>query len=152
MTTPNATPQPDDRLTLAVLARSAADPGLVGHWLAKDRPRRNLSPLAQADALNIPFHKLGTLALCRTPRLESFADDIRAIADLVGVSPAALAGVLNAARRADAWAVLPAADAAAAGQWLIAAHDADQPAPHADFPSADERAKPDPDRPAEGGS
>ena len=119
-----------ERLNRSAQRVTAADPARMGHWLARHRQTDSLSATALAAKLGTDDTGLSRLAICTTPRPESFADDVRAIAAHCGANPAAVANLLRQEQAVAAWAGSTPTDVSSTDVgWLLAAHDADQPPP-----------------------
>ena len=125
------TPDPDDGLFRAALRMTADDPRYAGYWLARHRTTEGLTDAQLAAKLGTDVRGLALAALCRTPRPDSFAEDVGVIAARAGVGPAPLAGLFRQEQSLAAWSSAPTSPSAATG-WLLAAHDADPPPPGGD--------------------
>ena len=130
-------PDSCELLNRSALRVSAHDPSRVGYWLVRHRDAEGLTDDALAILIGTNARGLALLALCETPRSKSFADDLRAITQSIGVNPTALANLLRQEQGFAEWASGSSGSATQTG-WLLAAHKADQPPP-GDNPDAANR-------------
>lgn len=129
-------PDPADtrfRLQQSTLRLTARDPVRVGYWLARHQETEQLSVTELAAKLGIHESGLPPLALCRTPGPDTFADDVAVIAQRCGVHAATLANLLRQEQTLISWSEPAATEQPTqSANWLLAAHDADQPPPGGD--------------------
>jgi hypothetical protein len=118
-----------DALNRAALRLAASDPAYLGYWLDRHKAHEGLDDAALARRLGIDASRLATLALCRTPAGDAFADDLAAICDLTAAARGPLASLLRREQGLAAWTAPTSTPASSSARWLLAAHDADQPPP-----------------------
>jgi hypothetical protein len=114
------TPEDQASLYAAVLRRTSEDPAWLGHWLARHRRTEGIGPEELAARLGLPMDRLALLCLCRTPRADHFAEDLRVVCARAGAGEEAVAGILRQEQSLARWA----GAASASGQgWLMAASE-----------------------------
>jgi hypothetical protein len=112
------TPEDQASLYAAVLRRTAEDPVWVGYWLARHLRSEGIGPEALAARLGLSIGQLALLCLCRTPRADHFAEDLRVVCGRAGAVEEVVARVLRQEQALTCWA-------GAAGErgWLMAASE-----------------------------
>ncbi len=89
------TPQEKAALDDAVFRNTAKNQQFLGFWLNRHMENENLSRQALSKKLGIPGEKLVSLSLCRTPRSDHFAEDVRFVCDHVGAKELVLISLLR---------------------------------------------------------
>ena len=82
-------------LEAAVFRNTAQNPAWVGYWLKRHREHNGLDEAALANKLGLTMENCLLLCLCRTPRVEYFREDIRAICGRTGVKELELVRLLR---------------------------------------------------------
>jgi transcriptional regulator with XRE-family HTH domain len=80
---------------LRAARRARQEPSFLGSVLARYQERYGLTDAMLARELGVDELAVARLALCGLPRPNSFAEDVRAIAERTGVSPLQLARILR---------------------------------------------------------
>ncbi len=112
------TPEDQASLYAAVLRWTAEDAVWVGHWLARHLRGEGIGPEELAARLGLSMEQLALLCLCRTPRADRFAEDLRVACARAGAAEDVVARVLRQEQALARWA-------GAAGEqgWLMAASE-----------------------------
>jgi hypothetical protein len=113
------TPENQASLYAAVLRRTGEDPAWLGHWLARHLHTEGIGPEELAARLGLTRDRLALLCLCRTPRADHFAEDLRVVCARAGAAEDAVARVLRQEQALANWA----GGAAGRQGWLMAASE-----------------------------
>jgi hypothetical protein len=121
-----------EALNRAALRLSASDPAYLGYWLDRHKVQEQLDDAALAERLGLDVSRLASLALCHTPAGESFANDLAAICEYTALTIEGRNQLMSLLRREQglaAWTKPTSTPASPSTNWMMAAHDADQPPP-----------------------
>jgi hypothetical protein len=76
-------------------SRVAGDHFFVGFALARAREAEGIDLAEQARRLGLDLDGLAKLALCRQPHRDTWEEDVRVVAEYVGLAPAMLEALLG---------------------------------------------------------
>jgi hypothetical protein len=107
-------------LQTAVFRQTAADPVWLGYWLARHQQTERLQAQQLADKMGVPMDNLALVCLCRTPRSDHFAEDLRVVCRRTGAREEVLAQVLRQEQALHQWTETGIPKSTG---WLMAASD-----------------------------
>jgi len=117
------TPEDLKSLQSSVFRISGHDPMWLGCWINGYLESEGLKPQGVAAELGITIDSLALFCLCRTPRPDSFQEDLKVVCERTGAKLDVAARIIRQEQAMSRWRDVGRTGGAG---WMLAASDADE--------------------------